>query len=312
MSTDTEQPFLSARQAQCPQDLLDRARRHGAQVTAIAGAGSGPVLSAARSGVDSGLMAPLFIGRRDDILREAEAIGWDISGDQITDAESENEAAAIAVEACATGRASLLMKGLVHTDVLMKAALNREAGLRTGERLVHFFVLFAPSGQPLAISDCAVNVAPDLETLKSATRTTVSILQKIGIDCPRVAFLSATETPIPSVPSSLQARELRDWARSELPDARFSGPLATDLALSKESARIKNVRDDPVAGRADGIIVPDLLSGNALYKALVHAAGACAGGVVAGAAVPILLTSRADPPPARLASLALAVLMTDD
>ncbi len=313
LSPIEENPFLARRMARCPDALVQRAATFRAKVTAIAGAGSGPALAAARAGVDSGLMDPLFIGRIDDILKEAQAIGWDLSDHRIIDAGSEEEAAAIAVGACREGAASVLMKGLVHSDILMRAVLDRNAGLRTGSRLIHVFVLFPPGGgKPLAISDAAVNVAPDLETRKSATRQTVDILRRLGVQRPRIAFLSATETPIASVPSSIEARDLCEWARAELADAEFSGPLATDLALSQEAAKIKNVHDDPVAGRADGIVVPDLLSGNALYKALVYAAGACAGGVVTGASVPILLTSRADPPEARLASLALAVLLTEN
>ncbi len=292
---------------------MERAARLGKKVTAIAGADTGPALAAAKEGVDAGLMDPLFIGRTDGILRETQAIGWDVSDFEIIDAGSEEEAAAIAVDVCRNGSASLLMKGLVHSDILLKAVLDRNAGLRTGNRLVHVFVLFPPGGgRPLAISDAAVNVAPDFETRKSATRRTVEMLHRLGVLRPRIAFLSATEIPIASIPSTMEARALRDWARAKLPDAEFSGPLATDLALSPEAARIKNIRDDPVAGHADGIIVPDLLSGNALYKALVYVAGACAGGVVTGASVPILLTSRADPPEARLASLALAVMMAEN
>ena len=299
--------------ARCPDALVQRAVTSLAKVTAIAGAGTGPALVAARAGVDSGLMDPLFIGRTGDIFAKAETIGWDISDYKIVDAGSEEEAAAIAVDACRDGTASVLMKGLVHSDILLKAVLDRNKGLRTGNRLVHVFVLFPPGGgRPLAISDAAVNVAPDFETRKSATRRTVEILHRLGVQRPRIAFLSATEIPIASVPSSMEARAMCDWARAELPDAEFSGPLATDLALSPEAARIKSIQDDPVAGHADGIIVPDLLSGNALYKALVYVAGACAGGVVAGASVPILLTSRADPPEARLASLALAVMMAEE
>lgn len=313
LSIDTEHPFLARQMARCPETILGRAARLGAKVTAIAGAGTGPALAAARAGVESGLMDPLFIGRTDDILAKAEAVSWDLSDYRIVDAGSEEEAAAAAVDACRDGTASLLMKGLVHSDILMKAVLDRNRGLRTGNRLVHVFVLFPRGGgRPLAISDAAVNVAPDFDTRKSATRRTIDILRRLGVQRPRIAFLSATETPIAAVPSSIEARDLRDWARAELSDAEFSGPLATDLALSPEAARIKNIQGDPVAGHADGIIVPDLVSGNALYKALVYVAGACAGGVVTGASVPILLTSRADPPEARLASLALAVMMAEN
>jgi len=211
--------------------------------------------------------------------------------------------------ACGQGRADILMKGDVHSDMFLKAALQRDAGLRTGARLVHIFQLTAPhGGKPLLISDAAVNVTPDFETRQTATREIVSLAHKLGIAKPKVAFLSATETPIASVPSSVDARILRDWARLEITGADFSGPLALDLVLSARAAAIKGLDDDAVAGRADAVIVPDIVSGNVLFKALVYLAGGCAAGVITGAKVPMLLTSRADPPAARIASVALAAV----
>jgi phosphate acetyltransferase len=211
--------------------------------------------------------------------------------------------------ACGRGDADILMKGDTHSDTFLKTALSRGANLRTGNRLVHFFHLSPPEdGRAIIVSDAAVNVAPDIETRKIAAREMTRLLQKLGVTRPRIAFLSATESPSPAVPSSLEARELRDWARDTIKDADFSGPLALDLILSLQSARHKGLENDPVAGHADGVIVPDIVSGNVLFKALVYLSGGCAAGLITGAHVPLLLTSRADPPAARLASIALAVI----
>lgn len=202
------------------------------------------------------------------------------------------------------------MKGQLHTDAFMRAAVSRDAGLRTGHRFVHIFHITTPDGTgSITISDAAVNVDPNLETRQDATTEVVKLLHKLGNKRPKVAFLSATESAIESVPSSVQGRELRDWARTNIPEADFSGPLAFDLIISPKSVATKKMTDDPVAGQADAIIVPDIVSGNALFKSFVYLAGGCAGGIVMGAKVPILLTSRADPPAARLSSVALGAIM---
>jgi len=192
----------------------------------------------------------------------------------------------------------------------MKAALNPVAGLRTDSRLVHVFHISHPDGgRPILISDAAVNVAPDMTTLQSSTKAVVSMLHKLGNAQPHVAFLSATESPTSSVPSSVEARALCNWAIENVRGADFSGPLALDLILSPASVAVKGMGHDPVAGQADAIIVPDIVSGNALFKSLVYLSGGCAAGVVLGAKVPILLTSRADPAAARLAAVALAAVL---
>jgi len=308
-----QNPFLSDVPIVCPPDLLKKSKSSRVPVMTIAGAGSRSSVVTAMQSAEAGIARPLLIGDATRINAEAETIGWDLVNNQIAiedTGNNESRAARSAVNACRQGRSQLLMKGQLHTDVLMKAVLHRSTGLRTGNRLVHMFLMTPPNGgRPFAISDAAVNVAPDIQTRKVATHTMVRMFHRIGNANPRIAFLSATETPISSVPSSLEARLLRDWARKEITGARFSGPLALDLILSPIAARIKGLQYDPVAGRADGVVVPDLLSGNTLFKALVHVAGACAAGVVNGARVPILLTSRADPPAARLASIALASLL---
>ena len=276
---------------------------------AIARAGAPLPMQAAKEATEANMMVPVFTGERHMIEAEADRLGWDISGFELIEAEGEAASGAAAAKACGEGRADVLMKGQLHTDAFMRAAVSRDAGLRTGKRFVHIFHIAAPDGSgAITISDAAVNVAPDMAVLQDATGEVVSLLRRIGTERPRVAFLSATESAIESVPSSMQARALRDWARETIPEAAFSGPLALDLVLSPKAVAAKALDDDPVAGQADAVIVPDIVSGNALFKALVYVGGGCAAGIVMGAKVPILLTSRADPPAARLASVALGAL----
>lgn len=308
MASDT--PFLSTRAAICPADLLSKAQNAPTPRVAIARAGAALPMEAARDATQAGIMTPVFTGEAAMIQAEAEKLGWDISAFEIIEAEGEEASGKAAAFACGEGKADVLMKGQLHTDVFMKSALNREAGLRTGNRLVHIFHISHPDGgKPIVISDAAVNVAPDLGTRQDATREVVKLLHLLGNAHPKVAFLSATESVIPSVPSSLDAQDLSIWAKTNIPNAAFSGPLALDLILSPDAVATKGLGDDPVAGQADAVIVPDIVSGNALFKSLVYLSGGCAGGIVMGAKVPILLTSRADPPAARMASAALAALV---
>jgi len=289
----SDNPFLSPREAVCPANLLDMAKT----------AKSAPLpMQAAKEAAELDIMEPVFCGERAKIEAEAETLSWDISGFDLIEAEGEDGGGQAAAFACGDGRADVLMKGQLHTDVFMKSALNRDAGLRTGNRLVHIFHISHPDGgKPMLISDAAVNVDPNLETRKDSVRETVRLLHLLGNARPKVAFLSATESVLETVPSSVEAKEL-----GEIAEAAFSGPLAMDLILSPEAVATKKLTDDPVAGQADAIIVPDIVSGNALFKSFVYLTGGCAAGIVMGAKVPILLTSRADPPAARMASICLA------
>lgn len=302
--------FLNPAAPVCPPALIDRARASGPARVAIARAGAALPMGAAHAATKAGIMTPIFVGEADAIRAEAKALGWDIAPFDLIEADGEAAAADAAAKLTGAGDADALMKGHLHTDVFMKAALNREAGLRTGKRLVHIFHISPPDGgRSIMVSDAALNVAPDMETRQVAVEEVARLGALLGLERPKIAVLSATETPIPSMPSSEEARALADWARGAGIAADISGPLALDLALSEEAAAIKGVGDDPVAGRADAVLVPDIVSGNALFKALVYVGGGCAGGVVVGAKAPILLTSRADPPAARLASVALASLL---
>jgi phosphate acetyltransferase len=300
-------PFLSTREAVAPQDLIDRAKRFGAPRVAIARAGAPLPMEAAEDATKAGIMVPVFVGEADMIRAEAAKLDWDISGYALHDTTGEEEAGRTAAALCGAGEADVLMKGQLHTDVFMKSAVSRDAGLRTGARFVHIFHITHPDGgKPILISDAAVNVAPNIETRQSSIVEVKDLLNRLGNDRPKIAILSATESAIPSVPSSMDGHELAEWARANVDGVDVSGPLALDLIMSPKAAATKKLTDDPVAGQADAIIVPDIVSGNALFKAFVYLTGGCAAGVVTGAKVPILLTSRADPPAARIASAALA------
>lgn len=304
----TRSPFVSATAPVCPPDLLIRAQETPNTVVAIAAAGAALPMQAAFEASQANIMTPLFCGEPDKILCEAKALSWDISKFEIIEAEGEDAAAQAAATACGEGRAGILMKGHLHTDSFMKAALARDAGLRTGERLVHIFHISHPTGgKPLLVSDAAVNVNPNIVTRQDALKHMTNLLIKLGNPRPKIAILSATESVIESVPSSVEADQLAKWADTHLPQADVAGPLAIDGILSPEAAQIKGLTS-PVAGSADAILVPDIVSGNAIFKSLVYLGGGCAAGVVLGAGVPILLTSRADPAAARLASVALAAI----
>ena len=302
-------PFLSTREAQVPQDLIARAQTFGPPRVAIARAGAPLPMEAAQEATKAGIMIPVFVGEADMIRAEAAKLNWDISGFALHDTTGEEEAGLTAARLCGAGEADVLMKGQLHTDVFMKSAVSRNAGLRTGNRFVHIFHISHPDGgKPILISDAAVNVNPDVITRQYAIVDVKKLLNKLGNDRPKIAILSATESAIPSVPSSMEGQALADWARENVEDIDVSGPLALDLIISPKAVATKKLTDDPVAGNADAIIVPDIVSGNALFKAFVYLTGGCAAGVVTGAKVPILLTSRADPPAARIASAALAAI----
>ena len=304
--------FISGADPICPVDFLERARLGNSPRVAIARAGAPLPMRAALEATNEGIMVPIFVGEVDDILLEANELSWDISNYKIIDTNGEIEAATVAANLCGKNEADVLMKGQLHTDVFMKAALNRDAGLRVGSKFVHLFAMSHPDGgSPIVISDAAVNVNPDIETRKDATRSVVKLLIALGVEGPRIAFLSATESVIPSVISSVEGAELSDWAKNEISNAHFSGPLALDLIISEKSCKIKGIVDDPVAGFADGIIVPEIVSGNTLFKSMVYMTGACAGGIVVGGKVPILLTSRADSSAARLSSISLASIWSN-
>ena len=316
--TDTKTPaqnFIHPVQAVCPQGLLAAARERGRLNLLVVRASAPLPMEAAFHAYQAGIAQPVLVGEADRIEAEAATLGWDLSDITVIDSNGEAEAAA---KAASLLQASLsepdalpvgaVMKGQLHTDVFMAALLNREVGLRIGNRLVHIFAIYPPdSGAgPVLVSDAAVNVTPDEKTQNQSMIEMCALAKKLGHTRPKLAILSATETPIDSMPASMVAAERAKWAKTHLVDTDISGPLSFDLALSAHAVATKGITGDAVAGRANCLLVPDIVSGNILYKALVYLGGGCAAGIVLGGAVPILLTSRADPPAARLASIALA------
>jgi len=316
--TDTRTPaqnFIHPVQAECPQGLLAAARERGRLNLLVVRASAPLPMEAAFHAYQAGIAQPVLVGEADRIEAEATTLGWDLSDITVIDSNGEAEAAAKAARLL---QASLsepdalpigaVMKGQLHTDVFMAALLNREVGLRIGNRLVHIFAIYPPdSGAgPVLVSDAAVNVTPDEKTQNQSMIEMCALAKKLGHTRPKLAILSATETPIDSMPASMVAAERAKWAKTHLVDTDISGPLSFDLALSAHAVATKGITGDAVAGRANCLLVPDIVSGNILYKALVYLGGGCAAGIVLGGAVPILLTSRADPPAARLASIALA------
>ena len=316
--TDTKTPaqnFIHPVQAECPQGLLAAARERGRLNLLVVRASAPLPMEAAFHAYQAGIAQPVLVGEADRIEAEAATLGWDLSDITVIDSNGEAEAAA---KAASLLQASLsepdalpigaVMKGQLHTDVFMAALLNREVGLRIGNRLVHIFAIYPPdSGAgPVLVSDAAVNVTPDEKTQNQSMIEMCALAKKLGHTRPKLAILSATETPIDSMPASMVAAERAKWAKAHLVDTDISGPLSFDLALSAHAVATKGITGDAVAGCANCLLVPDIVSGNILYKALVYLGGGCAAGIVLGGTVPILLTSRADPPAARLASIALA------
>jgi phosphate acetyltransferase len=257
-----------------------------------------------------GLINPVLVGPPARVQATAEAAHIDISPFELVASEHSHDSAAKAVQVVAQGRAEALMKGSLHTDELMGAVVSREAGLRTARRISHCFIMDVP-GHPdaLIITDAAVNIAPTLEEKVDIVQNAIDLAHALRIPEVRVAILSAMETVNANVPSTVEAAALCKMAeRGQITGAVLDGPLALDNAISPEAAAIKKIAS-PVAGRANVLVVPDLEAGNMLAKSLSFLAQADAAGIVLGARVPIILTSRADSLLTRLASCAVAVLV---
>jgi phosphate acetyltransferase len=257
-----------------------------------------------------GLIVPLLVAPPPRLRHLAEETELDIAGLPLTASEHSHDSAAKAVELVREGKAEALMKGSLHTDELMGAVVARDTGIRTARRISHCFVMDVPGhDQPLIITDAAVNITPDLADKADIVQNAIDLGHAMRFEEVRVAILSAMETVNPKVPSTVEAAALCKMAdRGQITGAVLDGPLALDNAISVEAAEIKHIVS-PVAGRANVLVVPDLEAGNMLAKSLSFLAGADAAGIVLGARVPIILTSRADSVTARLASCAVASLV---
>ncbi|HET6466956.1 MAG TPA: phosphate acetyltransferase [Geminicoccaceae bacterium] len=292
--------------------LIAAARKVEAVPTAVAHPCDESSLSGAVEAAQARMIRPILVGPVQKIRAVAKKCGLDLAGLELVDVPHSHAAAAKAVELVRAGRAELLMKGSLHTDELLHEVTARETGLRTERRISHVFIMDVPSyGEPLFITDAAVNIFPDLETKRDIVQNAIDLHLGLGLGPPRVAILSAVETVTPKIPSTIDAAALCKMAeRGQITGGILDGPLALDNAINLEAAAIKGIRSE-VAGRAQILVVPDLEAGNMLAKNLSFLAGADAAGIVLGARVPIILTSRADNLRTRMASCAVAVLYAD-
>ncbi len=290
--------------------LIERAQKHPPMKVAVAHPCDQVSLESVVEGAKLKLIEPILVGPEQRIRAVAAEHGLDVTGFEIVDSEYSQDSAAKAVDLVREGRAEALMKGSLHTDEIMAAVVKRDTGLRTARRISHCFVMDVPDhDQPLIITDAAVNIAPDLKAKVDITQNAIDLAHALGQKEVRVAILSAMESVNPDVPSTLEAAALCKMAdRGQITGAQLDGPLALDNAISPEAAAIKKI-SSPVAGRASVLVVPDLEAGNMLAKSLSFLADADAAGIVLGAKVPIILTSRADEETARLASCAVAQLL---
>jgi phosphate acetyltransferase len=267
-------------------------------------------LRGAIEAAQSGMIVPILIGPADRIKTRAQALNLDISKFELVDVPHSQAAADKAVELVHAGKAELVMKGSLHSDELLGAVTRKDTGLRTGRRVSHVFVMDVPNHpQTLFITDAAVNIAPDLMAKRDIIQNAIDLFAALGLGIPKVAILSAVETVTPSIPSTIEAAALCKMAeRGQITGGELDGPLAFDNAISPEAARIKGIKS-PVAGQAQILVVPDLEAGNMLAKNLSFLSGADAAGIVLGARVPVILTSRADNVRTRMASCAVAMLL---
>jgi phosphotransacetylase len=258
------------------------------------------------------LIKPILVGPEAKIRATAERANVDITPFRLVPAEHSHQAAALAVELVRTGEAANLMKGSLHTDELLRAVLSPQAGLRTERRLSHCFLLAVPTYErAIILTDAAINISPDLRAKRDICQNAIDLARALGLDQPKVAILAAVETVNPEMPATLDAGALCKMAdRGQIKGGVLDGPLAFDNAVDEEAARTKGIIS-PVAGRADILVVPNLEAGNMLAKQLTFMADAEAAGIIVGARVPIVLTSRADSARTRLASCALSVLMAN-
>jgi phosphate acetyltransferase len=290
--------------------LLARCRELAPASTAVAHPCDESSLRGAVEAAELGILRPILVGPRARIEAVAAQFHLDLSGYEIVDVPHSHAAADMAVQLAREGRAEMLMKGSLHTDELMSAVVRSGTGLRTGRRISHAFIMDVPNlDRAIFVTDAAINIFPTLEDKVHIVQNAIDLAHALGLEQPKVAILSAMETVNPGVPSTVEAAALCKMAdRKQITGGILDGPLALDNAIDLTAAKIKSI-DSPVAGMADILVVPDLEAGNMLAKSLTFMADADAAGIVLGARVPIILTSRADSVMTRLASCAVAALV---
>ena len=292
--------------------LIARAKQVPAAITVVAHPCDETSLRGAVEAAEAGIIVPILVGPAEKIAAVAQRHGLDISRFQVVEAPHSDAAATKAVQLIREAKGELLMKGSLHTDELMRAVTSGQTGLRTARRISHVFIMDVPTyPETLFITDAAINIFPDLEAKRDIVQNAIDLFTQVGLGTPRVAILSAVETVTPKIPSTIDAAALCKMAdRGQITGGVLDGPLAFDNAIDPQAAEIKGIKSE-VAGRAQILVVPDLEAGNMLAKNLTFLARADAAGIVLGARVPIILTSRADSVRARMASCAAAVLYAD-
>ena len=300
--------MLTEKKIICPENLLKIAKNKGPIKVVIVNAVKAVAIESAKQAVEANLIIPIFVGDKTIIEKLASNLNWDISKYEIINEPVENSTAPIAAKLASDGKVKIIVKGHIHTDVLMKAVLKRDLNLIGKKRLSHIWhMTLQKDDKPLIITDGALNVLPKLETKMHILKNSVDFAKRIGISKPKVSILSATEEVLDSIPSSLDAQEITKRAKTEGIEADVFGPMAFDNSVSEKAAQIKGIKNT-VAGKTDILLVPNVEAGNGLVKMMIFFMGACAAGVVIGSKVPVVITSRADDTQARLASIAAAVV----
>ena len=303
--------MLSDKSTVCPINLLDIAHQKRGVKAAIVNAGKKLPMLSVMDAVEENLIIPVLIGDKEEIIKTAEELNFDISDYEIIHEPIENNTAKVAAKIATKNDIKIIVKGHIHTDVLMKEVLKREYNLIGKTRLSHIWhMTLEKDDKPLIITDGALNVNPNLKTKMHILRNVVDFCHRINIPKPKVSILSATEEVLDSMQSSIEAKEITDLSKKENLNADIFGPLAFDNSISKKSAAIKGIKN-VVAGDADVLLVPNVETGNALVKMMIYFMGACAAGVVVGGKVPVVITSRSDDATARLASIAASVVALD-
>ncbi len=300
--------MLSKKEIVCPENLLKIAKTKGVSKAAIVNAGKLVTMEATKQAVDFDLITPVFIGDKTVIEKCASDLKWDISKYEVVNEIIENKTATIAAKMASEEKIKIIVKGHIHTDILMKAVLKRDLNLIGKKRLSHLWhMTLSQNDRPFIITDGALNVLPKLDTKMHILKNSVDFAKRIGIDKPKVSILSATEEILESVPSSIDANEITKRAQEEEINADVFGPMAFDNSVSIKAAQMKGIKN-AVAGKTDILLVPNVEAGNSLVKMMIYFMGACAAGVVVGGKIPVVITSRADDTQARLASIAAAVV----
>ncbi len=303
--------MLSKTPFEVPAYLLEKAKDLPRTRMAVAGADNEIVLESVRQATEAGLIEPVLVGDSGRIQSISDAIGWDIKDAEIVNADGgEAEASDAAVLLAAEGRVQTLMKGHVHTEAIMRSVLSRDHGLKTDRRVSHVFHMTIPGrDRVLMITDGSINVHPNVDAKMDIVRNAVELAHALGNPEPKIAMLSGAETVNASMPSSVEAADVVKRVQAgEVTGCIIDGPFAFDNAVSPEAAKMKGI-ESPVAGEADILVVPNIETGNGLFKMMVYFMSGLAAGVVLGAKVPIVLTSRADPPEARFAAAILAAIV---